>query len=87
MSHIASSCSRVPSKLPKIVAEQIDVEDDGADDGKGQQPYSSTDGKGDWCPGKSSVEVSVRDESYRADESDGSHRKEVSIGNEVANQC
>ena len=82
MSHIASSCSSVPPKHPKIVAEQIDVEDDGADDGKGQQPYSGTYGKGDWCPGKSSVEVSVRDESYRADESDGSHREQVSIGDQ-----
>ena len=85
--HIADGRSRVPPKLPKIVAEQIDVEDDGADDGKGQQPYSGTDGKGDWCPGKLSVEVSVRDESYRADQSDGSHREEVSVGDEVADQC
>ena len=85
--HIADGRSRVPTKLPKIVAEQIDVEDDGADDGKGHQPYYGTDGKGDWCPGESSVEVSVRDESYRADQSDGSHREEVSVGDEVANQC
>ena len=87
MSHIASSCSMVPPKLPKIVAEQIDVEDDGADDGKGHQPYYGTDGKGDWCPGKLSVEVSVTDESYRAAQSNGGHREEVSVGDEVANQC
>ena len=80
--HIADGRSRVPPKLPKIVAEQIDVEDDGADDGKGQQPYSGTDGKGDWCSGKLSVEVSVRDESYGADQSDGSHREQVSIGDQ-----
>ena len=49
--YTASSCFRVPPKLPKIVAEQNDVEDDGADDGKGKQPYSGTDSNGDWCPG------------------------------------
>ena len=87
MSHIASSCSSVPPKLPKIVAEQIDVEDDGADDCKGQQPYSGTYGKGDWRPGKLSVEVSVKDDSNRATQSDGCHCKEVCVGNEVANQC
>ena len=75
MSHIASSCSRVPPKLPKIVAEQIDVEDDGADDCKGQQPYSGADGKGDGCPGKFSVEVSVKNDSNQAAQSDGCHCK------------
>ena len=79
MPHVASSCCRVPPKLPKIVAEQLDVEDDGADDGKGKHPYSCTDGKGDWCPSKFPVEVSVRDESYGADEGDGSHCEEVGI--------
>ena len=64
MPHIASACSRVPSKLAKIVPKKLKAKDDWADDGKRKQPYAGTDGKGDWCPSKSSVEVSVRDESY-----------------------
>ena len=79
MPHIASSCSRVPAKLAKIVAKKIKAKDDWADDSKSKQPYAGTDGKSDWCPSKSPVEVSVRDESYGADEGDGSHCEEVGI--------
>ena len=79
MPHIASSCSRVPAKLAKIVAKKIKAKDDWADDSKSKQPNACTDGKGDWCPSKFPVEVSVRDESYGADEGDGSHCEEVGI--------
>ena len=86
MPHIASTCSGVPSKFAKIVPKKLKAKDDWADDDKSKHPYAGTNGKGDWCPSKSSVEVSVRDESYGADESNGSHREEVRVANQVPHQ-
>ena len=72
--------------MAKVVAKKIKAEDDWADDGKCKQPNAGTDGKGDRCPGKLPVKVSVTDKSYGAAEGDGSHREEVCVCNQVANQ-